>query len=144
MTAQERSEPFDPSLPTMQEFVDPLTHEIHCEALVAVRRRHQPLSTSQALRKVNRWGSMNTPSTKLISETGLAVRDALLAKIEALNPSHGKVNSLTAGVNRQVRHSGIYATDGQPLSTRTRQKETLRNVNSTVRFLLLTFVSRSG
>lgn len=87
---------------------------------------------------------MNTPSTKLISETGLAVRDALLAKIEALNPSHGKVNSLTAGVNRQVRHSGIYATDGQPLSTRNRQKETLRNVNSTVRFLLLIFVSRSG
>lgn len=112
--------------------MDPLTYTLCREALVAVRQRHQPLSTSQALRKVNRWGT--NVSSKSISDTGLAIRDALLKRIEALCPSNGQPNTLTTGVNRQVRHSGIYATDGQPLSTRAQQKETLRDINSNVRF----------
>ncbi|KAK7691172.1 hypothetical protein QCA50_006275 [Cerrena zonata] len=109
--------------------VDPTTYQLARETLVAERCRHQPLATTQALRQASQWSS--GVSSKHVSETGLAVRDALVKRIEALSPYNGTTKPLTSGVNRQVRHSGLYAADGQPMSTRARQKDTLRAVNST-------------
>ncbi|KAA1468573.1 hypothetical protein DENSPDRAFT_814932 [Dentipellis sp. KUC8613] len=113
------------------------------DSLVSIRRKHQPISTSKAVRQVARLKDLTEFSeTHLTSKTthsaseasnDMSVRDALLRHIAVLSASPDSLlttQSTTSGVNRQVRHTGIYALGNTSTSVRAEQKATLLEVSS--------------
>lgn len=117
----------------------------------AIRKRHQPRSTSQAVRKLGRLttimegGSRSTnsaasSSTSSVAPNGLTLREALLKRLANLVP---EAKLSTAGIDRRVRHTGTFTRDDVTLSeTRKRNKATIRQVAATVwKFCLIVLFS---
>lgn len=102
------------------------------EILVHQRRFHQPKSTAKAVRQVNRlarpaFGSFST-ARATANPTETPVREALLNQLSKLVTSDaGK----TSGVERQIRHTGQFATT-QVQGAREKQKATLQDVSANV------------
>ena len=102
------------------------------EVLVHQRHFHQPKSTAKAVRQVNRLSQPTFGSSSKVraapepKET--PVRDALLNQLSNLvTPNPRK----TSGVERQIRHTGQFATT-QVQGAREQQKATLQDVSSNV------------
>ncbi|KAI0054490.1 hypothetical protein BV25DRAFT_1922630 [Artomyces pyxidatus] len=119
------------------QLIDSVSLELSRTAIVSIRRHHQPLTTARAVRQANR---MSTPSlspvnSKLSKDSkvneDVSIREALKRRLATLM-GPGEVQHISGpnkskGVNRQVRHTGTYATDLAVNGARAKQKETSLN-----------------
>lgn len=81
------------------------------------------------------------PSTRMCSDgkvRQIPIREILMQRLAALVPKEKHDGQhTTSGVDRQVRHNGIYASAAAASGARAKQKETLQAVASTVCLSLL-------
>ncbi|KAI0060330.1 hypothetical protein BV25DRAFT_977826 [Artomyces pyxidatus] len=112
------------------------TRNLRRDILVSNRRRHQSKAMSRAVRQVNR---LQVAPTTAISSTpsqpgSESVRDALLRRLASLihdsTGFRGPHATMTSGVDRIVRHTGVYATGTGPASSRAKQKAIVQEAAS--------------
>lgn len=114
-----------------------LDHVLNRDLVVQIRSRHQPKSTTLAVRKVGRLSSLlqaRTATERPNESDGPSLREALVKKLASLVPED---KTSTAGVGRRVRHTGTFTHDDVALSTaRQRNKETVRQAQGHVSFMI--------
>lgn len=131
-----------------QPLLDPKSLRLDRSAIVARRASHEPTYTKRAVRQSTKSMSFLPGSTinltqdsqtaslspAPLQEESTELRDTLLVKMaEVLKHDTLKARNCTSGINRQVRHAGVYMTANSSVGAREKQKRTLRDVASKVR-----------
>lgn len=98
--------------------------------LVAKRLRHEPSFVAKAVRQRGRMLlTFNDRTFNRFVTEGPTLRESLVLCLESLG-THVSSSTSTAGVGRQVRHTGTFAE--QSMTTQTKNKNTVRLAAATV------------
>ena len=89
-----------------------------------MRLRHEPSFVTKAVRQHGRIPlTFNDRTFNRFVTEGPTLRESLVLHLESLG-THVSMSTSTAGVNRQVRHTGTFSE--QSMSTQTKNKATVR------------------
>ncbi len=102
------------------------------EILVAERRRHETVFMARAVRQRGHMmlTKFNDRTFKRFVEEGATLRESLLLHLSSIGIAVS-TSASTAGVNRQVRHTGTF-TEATSGTTQEKNKATVRMAAATV------------